>query len=1363
MKRLTKRVLSVILSILMVITVVPASVFSAVAEDTATEQSVTATEGPIQSELSLAAGESYEYTVGLTEVDKTKNLVLAFVAHQSETASGAELDNAILSINGNRTLRVTGGNGMHIWDEVNDTAVSGSVQWNGYTSEQFVVVTVDFTSEIVNFLYNGVNVNLTSLDLSVDKLTFKFGGSNTPALTIKNIAVACEFYENDFSSADDVASGTIGDTSKVAFSASDDAMKLTHVGFDYLNSYWETSVDLNGTDGMIILKTTIDADASQTAQTQDNSGKRGTGAVLTVNGKVVIQNSVKLDNSNAYTVTLGGKTEISHALKSGCKEEVILVINPKTGIASMFLDQSAASAKYNNSGTYYFPRTAVVEEIDLGPIGETISVRYGSNRHGDYFVYNLSAYQWNGDNLESTKPSTLLEVGRIAYAGWKNGTKNEYTVETNKTNGDITIVFTPERNNWYSDGNNLLSVNGVSLIKTYGVSESYNGYYLGTTAVKTGAANVITVVITPSTGVATISDAAGNTGTANVGIISDSFKLVVNQDYNNSWELTSIVVTQVVGEGSDTPVSNTLYTNSFDSADDIARGTCGNENTAYDENKSALRISYVGEYDYSNAYWEESIELNGTDGLITLKTSIDADSNNHPAAVGATGAILTVNGKVVIQNKQGGRIVTLGDGTEIKGCAGGYIEEITLVINPENGRATLTFDQTAANAKDGSYPKTTVIENIVLGVVGETLSVSYGTNRHTHFYVYSLSVDQENGGELETHTCEYTTTVKEATCTTPEFTKKACLECGLFTETVTAPVLGHTWGAWTKSNGVATRSCTVCEASQSKSVGAVDNSKSLLAIGDSLTYGLNVENTVNGAWAKYVSDNLGIATYQNYAVHGTEVYQWYSLLTGNAAPNGGSTNDIAGLTKDGLVEAIKNAGVVAFSLGSNDLIGGYVGHRSAEKVHETLIKIVDEIHSINPDAIVVSVGYAYGVSMVVGGKYENSYQLFIDFNDLMIETLNSEAYNSFAYYVDVSNVMSNVALMGADKVHPTAEGQKKIADRVNAALESLDKTDKVTWEYVPSYANHFDGTVPAAAVVSWGATGTGGVLTVAPSTDKNGNQLSVGSVAFPGKTVVTFKFNIPQLPESGTVNIFHDRGAWQSYVCVFSKVNEETQETEFFASVGNNNEGNSVVKIEGNTWYDVTILFAEDADSYSRVYIGNTFIGTVKGTIVGRTAGWGFANFSGCSGAGVANAATYQIDDFTASTVADEALVHAYGIQRSAAYDLLHDVRFVLSVKDIFTAESAIGLDISVDYGDGTGSNTDLITDIVFESIIEELGDKNNTINASDLGGKYIAAFAVREIPVEYECVEFVVSPYAVIDGVKYYSKAMTVTVYSKK
>jgi hypothetical protein len=177
--------------------------------------------------------------------------------------------------------------------------------------------------------------------------------------------------------------------------------------------------------------------------------------------------------------------------------------------------------------------------------------------------------------------------------------------------------------------------------------------------------------------------------------------------------------------------------------------------------------------------------------------------------------------------------------------------------------------------------------------------------------------------------------------------------------------------------------------------------------------------------------------------------------------------------------------------------------------------------------------------------------------------------------------------------------------------------------------------------------------------------------------------------------------------------------------------------------------------------VGNTFIGTVSGNTIGRNAGWGFANFAGCSGVGAENAATYQIDDFTASTVADDSLVHAYGIQKTEPLDMLYDVRFILSVEDIYSGESAIGIDVTVNYGDKTSTKTGIETNTVFESIYKNYGSE--IVNATDLGGKYIAPIVVENIPVDYECVEFVISPYAVIDGVKYYARTMTATVYSKK
>lgn len=1400
MKRLTKKALSVILSILMVITVIPASVLPAVAEESATSDTLLEV-GRIA--YAVGADNSYnEYTVKTNKTDG--NIVIVFKPERNNWQTAG---NNLLSVNGVSVISHAGGGGYNL----------GSTSVAANFTARDITVTINVPTGKATIVDTAGNSGTAYVGPIVEDFTLKINQKYTNSWELTSVVVTQDKGKalgtpdtNNFDSADDVARGVCGTT--VSYNDTQSALHLTCDGsWNYANAYWETSVNVNGTDGMIILKTTIDASAAQTAKTADGSTGRGTGAILTVNGKVVIQNSVVLDESNQYTVTLGGKTEIK-----GCGngiEVVTLIINPETGVATMYFDQTAA-----NSADPSYPKMTVVEGIELGKIEETVSVRYGSNRHPNFYVYNLSAQQYVGKNIAPTKLYTnnfdsaedvtqgvCGDTAIVTYNSEKSVLhlthasyhyENSYwedSVSLNGTDGLITIKTTIDASaEETSEGSDMrgtgaiLTINGVVVVQNSVKSDNSNKYTItlgGKKEIKGCKAGTekVTLVIDPETGKTTMTFEQSATDVPQTTVVEDialgdigeTITVRYGTNRHPNFYVYSLSVAQYVGEviedgegeGSDEPDPNTLYTNNFDSAEDVARGTCGNENTVYNENKSALHISFClsdkGEPDYSNAYWETSVKTNGTDGLITLKTTIDADANSHPAAAKATGAILTVNGQVVIKNKEGGKFVTLRDGTEIKGCAANYIEEISLIINPENGRATLIFDQTAANAVDGSYPKTVVVENVALGAIGETFSVRYGTNRHANFYVYSLSVSQESGGGYDMHTCEYTTTVTDATCTTPEFTKTECLECGLFTEPVTAPVLGHKWGNWSKNDGVATRSCSVCGASQSKTVKDVDTTKPLLAFGDSLTFGLNTPNTINDSWAKYVANNLGVSSYENYAVDGTAVYQWYSLLTGEKAPNNKPTAEIAGLTKDTLTEKIKNAGVVAFSLGSNDLIGGYVGHRSAEKVHETLIKIVDKIHEINPDAIVVSVGYAYGVSMVVGGKYEPSYELFIDFNDLMTETLNSEAYNSFAYYVDVSNVMSDVTLLGEDKIHPTAEGQKKIADRAIKATDALNKPDTFVWEGIPTYVNHFDGTAPTAAVVSWGETGTDGVLTVAPSIDKNENQLSVGSVAFPGKSVITFKFNIPKLPESGSINIFHDRALEQDYICVFSAVNEETQETEFWASVGNNNDGNSSVRIEENTWYNVTILFAENVDSFSKVYVNNTFVGTVKGNIIGRGATWGFANFSGCDASGNENAADYQIDDFTASAVADEAIVRACGTQRTETLEMKYDVRFVFSVKDIYSDESQIGMDVVVDYGDESKTKNDIQTNIVFEQIEDNYGKETKT--AAELGGKYIATIIVDDVPADYPCVKFVVSPYALINGVKYYADTMTATLYSQK
>lgn len=979
-------------------------------------------------------------------------------------------------------------------------------------------------------------------------------------------------YSNSFDSAEDVTTNaTLG---TAAYNEAESALQITHSGWNYSNAYWETSIDLNGTDGLITLTTEINADAYQTVS---GSTSRGDGAILTVNGKVIIKNITEANGD--YKVSLADGTVVQKACSNGYKENITLTIDPKTGKGTLVFDQTAA----NKVDPAYVKTTTV--EVDLGTIGESITVRYGKNRHADFYVYSLNVTQVEGNEFSAEEPevltNTLLEVGAISYSSNSTNSFNEYTVTTNGTDGKITISFVTGNANWQYNYN-ILSVNGKALITANGTSGN-SGYTLGANSdvIYTWNGRTYTVEIDPLEGVATIDDGKGNSATVNVGSITESFTMTVGSAYSNGWNLSSINVTQIVGS---------------------------------------------------------------------------------------------------------------------------------------------------------------------------------------------------------THTCEYETVVTPASCKAPEFTVKTCKDCGKSTSTATAPVLGHTWGEWTKSGEASTRSCSVCSATETKTVGEIDTSKTFLAIGDSLTYALNTPNTINDSWAKKVADSLGMSDYINKAVHGSEAYHWYSLLTGGAAPNG-TTYKLDGLInsnglafdpsfdKAAMTAAIESASVVAFTLGSNDMSKGYLQWRTPAQIQSAIIGLVDKIHEINPDAVVIVVGYAYGLltTTPVDG-FIGSYQHFIDLDALLSETLNSGDYNSFAYYVDVSKTMSDTETQGKDLVHPTAAGHVEMANDVIAALGSIDALaggtvvvpDTTSREESDAYVNHFDGTTPTAGVVSWGATGTDGVLTVAPSEDPNENRLNVGSVNFPGNTVISFKFNIPQLPESGTINIFHDRVLKQNYVCVFSAVNEETGATEFWASVGNNNDGNNAVQIKENEWYTVTILFAPNASSYSSVYIDGQFIGTVKGTVIGNTAGWGFANFAGCDASSNQNAAAYQIDDFTASTFADESLVKITGFQKTKVVDGSYNVRFVAAINGILSSQTLIGFEIVAHYTDEDGVNQDKMWDLTTKTVYNSITAKYGTeeITAASVGGKYVTTAAITSIDDIYDSVEFEVRPYVTVNGVKYYGTIVTITVH---
>ena len=148
--------------------------------------------------------------------------------------------------------------------------------------------------------------------------------------------------------------------------------------------------------------------------------------------------------------------------------------------------------------------------------------------------------------------TNLFSTGAKEYAGWSNSSTDTYTVTPNGTDGDITVTFVTGNTNWQGKAY-ILTINGKTVFYGNGVSGS-PAYSLGddATTYSTYAGRTVTVVIDPVTGDASISDGKGNSANVNVGVISGDFNIVVGQNQTNSWNLTSLTVTQEAGNKLDT-------------------------------------------------------------------------------------------------------------------------------------------------------------------------------------------------------------------------------------------------------------------------------------------------------------------------------------------------------------------------------------------------------------------------------------------------------------------------------------------------------------------------------------------------------------------------------------------------------------------------------------------------------------------------------------------------------------------------------------------------------------------------------------------------------------------------------------------
>ena len=150
--------------------------------------------------FSLEAGQYKEFIIDLSSVDTSSPIVITFNSAQN-TAVPGPVDDALLSINNSRVIRISNGKATHIFDEAAKNAIDSSSWW-GYQGTDFpntkiqFKLTVDIDSKTVTADFgwnisepNRSNIVLDSIDFSGNKLIIKFGGRNTPAIEISNFNI----------------------------------------------------------------------------------------------------------------------------------------------------------------------------------------------------------------------------------------------------------------------------------------------------------------------------------------------------------------------------------------------------------------------------------------------------------------------------------------------------------------------------------------------------------------------------------------------------------------------------------------------------------------------------------------------------------------------------------------------------------------------------------------------------------------------------------------------------------------------------------------------------------------------------------------------------------------------------------------------------------------------------------------------------------------------------------------------------------------------------------------------------------------------------------------------------------------------
>ena len=203
----------------------------------------------------------------------------------------------------------------------------------------------------------------------------------------------------------------------------------------------------------------------------------------------------------------------------------------------------------------------------------------------------------------------------------------------------------------------------------------------------------------------------------------------------------------------------------------------------------------------------------------------------------------------------------------------------------------------------------------------------------------------------------------------------------------------------------------------------------LYAIGDSITFGTKVGGNA-GAWPKFVSEKLGLKCV-NDARAGSRLSAWRSVLTQSANHNQFIDNHAGGVTRDQMLGGIRSAGVIAFTLGTNDLLYNNKG----EDVAYRMIEFVEALHHENPQALIVLVNGKGMEAFQKGGKYEKNGAEQDAYADAAAKIFNGPKFKDYCLYIDISDLLAQHATYEncerePDGVHPGRDGHKAIAARI---------------------------------------------------------------------------------------------------------------------------------------------------------------------------------------------------------------------------------------------------------------------------------------------------------------------------------------------